>query len=152
MALYLVQHGKAVPKDQDSEQPLSDQGAQEVQDIAKQAQEKDIRLQRIEHSPKLRAQQTAEIFAKFTSPEQGTKEREGIKALDDVTVTANEISSDQDVMLVGHLPFMEKLTSYLLTGQIEPKVLKFQNGGIVALDKDQESGNWILRSILFPYL
>ncbi len=152
MALYLVQHGKAVPKDQDPDEPLSDQGSSEVEDIAQKASEKGIQLELIEHSPKLRAKQTAEIFEKYANPGQGIREREGIKAKDDVSLLANEISSDQDLMLVGHLPFMEKLTSYLLTGQTEQRVVKFQNGGIVAMDKDSDSGAWMLKATLFPYL
>jgi phosphohistidine phosphatase len=53
-------------------------------------------------------------------------------------------------MLVGHLPFMERLTSYLITGSIDKPVLKFQNGGIVCLDKDVDSGFWIIRWTLMP--
>lgn len=152
MALYLVQHGKAVPKDQDPEEPLSDQGSREVEDIAQKAAEMGIKIDLIEHSPKLRARQTAEIFGKYTNPRQGTRQREGIKAKDDVTQLANEVNNAQGLMLVGHLPFMEKLVSYLLTGETEPKVVKFQNGGIVALDKDADSGGWMLKATLFPYL
>jgi len=43
---------------------------------------------------------------------------------------------------------MEKLVSYLTTGREEPKVIKFQNSGIVCLDQD-ESG-WFIRWTLNP--
>ena len=152
MTLYLVQHGKAVPKEQDPEEPLSEQGLQEVEDVARVAKNKGARLDKIEHSPKLRAKQTAETFEKYLNPGQGTSQREGIKAKDDPTILGSEISSDQDLMLVGHLPFMEKLASYLLTGQTERRVVKFQNGGIVALDRDEGSGEWMLRATIFPYV
>ncbi len=152
MALYLVQHGKAVPKDQDPEEPLSDQGKKEVEAIAQEAMNKGIKLNRIEHSPKLRAEQTAEIFQKYLQPTQGIKQRDGIKAKDDVGIVANEVSSEQEIMLVGHLPFMEKLTSCLLVGEEERRTVKFQNGGIVVLDKDGESGEWVLITTLFPYI
>ena len=152
MAIYLVQHGKNTPKDQDPEEPLSEQGSREVEDIAKKARDMGIRLDLIEHSPKLRAKQTAEIFEKYSNPGQGTRQREGIKAKDDVTLLANELDNEKDLMLVGHLPFMEKLASYLITGQTEQRVVKFQNGGIVVLDKDADFGEWMLKGTLFPYL
>jgi phosphohistidine phosphatase len=53
-------------------------------------------------------------------------------------------------MLVGHLPFMERLTSYLITGSIDIPVFKFQNGGIVCMDKDPDSRSWLIRWALMP--
>jgi phosphohistidine phosphatase len=150
MALYLVQHGKNTPKDQDPEQHLSAQGREEVQRIAKAADAVNLPLQRIQHSPKTRAKETAEIFASSLRPAQGIQEREGIKALDDVTAISSELNGDQELMLVGHLPFMERLCTYLITGYQEPSVIAFQNGGIVCLEQDPESGNWRIRWTLLP--
>lgn len=150
MALYLVQHGKNTPKDQDPEQHLSAQGREEVQRIADAAGALNLTLQRIQHSPKTRAKETAEIFASSLEPAQGIQEREGIKALDDVTSIAPELNGDQDLMLVGHLPFMERLCTYLITGYQEPSVIAFQNGGIVCLEQAPESGNWRIRWTLLP--
>jgi phosphohistidine phosphatase len=53
-------------------------------------------------------------------------------------------------MLVGHLPFMERLTSFLITGSIDKPVFKFQNSGIVCLDKDPEPQAWVIRWALMP--
>jgi len=39
-------------------------------------------------------------------------------------------------MIVGHLPFLEKLTSYLVTGDEEELVLQFPTAGIVCFYKD----------------
>jgi phosphohistidine phosphatase len=51
------------------------------------------------------------------------------------------------------LPFMEKLTSYLVTGSPDrPPVLRFQNGGIVCLDLDKETNSWFIKWTLFPYM
>ena len=150
MSLYLIQHGKNKPKDQDPEQHLSAQGREEVQRIAEAAGALNLPLQLIQHSPKTRAKETAEIFASSLKPAQGIQEREGIKALDDVTSIAPELNSDQDLMLVGHLPFMERLCTYLITGYQEPPVIAFQNGGIVCLEQDPESGNWLIRWTLLP--
>ena len=40
-----------------------------------------------------------------------------------------------NTMVVGHLPFLEWLTSFLITGRQSPVVFKLQNGGILCLDQ-----------------
>jgi len=55
-----------------------------------------------------------------------------------------------DVMFVEHLPFMEQLTAYLITGSFEKPVLKFQNSGIVCLDKDPTIVSWVIKWALMP--
>lgn len=150
MTLYLVQHGRNLPKDQDPDQPLSPQGREETNRIARTAAKLDLSLGLIQHSPKTRARQTAEIFAEQLGPEQGLREREDIKALDDVIPVAGELGQARDLMLVGHQPFMGRLATYLATGYQEPAVIAFQNGGIVCLDLDAESGSWYIRWTLLP--
>ena len=150
MALYLVQHGKSLPKDQDPDQGLSAAGIAETERIAKLAKEDNIGVSQIRHSVKTRARQTAEIFAKAINPKQGIREVEGIKPLDDVAEYAAGIDPAENIMLVGHLPFMERLTSFLIMGSIDKPVFKFQNSGIVCLDKDPEAQAWIIRWTLMP--
>jgi len=150
MALYLVQHGKSLPKDQDPDQGLSAAGIAETERIAKLAKEGNVGVSRIRHSVKTRARQTAEIFAKALNPKQGVREVEGIKPLDDVAEVAAGIDPAENIMLVGHLPFMERITAFLITGSIDRPVFKFQNSGIVCLDKDPESGAWVIRWSLMP--
>jgi phosphohistidine phosphatase len=150
MSLFLVQHGKSLSKDKDPEQGLSEEGSLEVEQIAKAAEKYGVQVSRIIHSGKKRAFQTADIFASFLKPEYGVQEKDGLKPLDDVSIWAGEINIEDNIMLVGHLPFMERLTSYLITGSIDKPVLKFQNGGIVCLDKDVDSGFWIIRWTLMP--
>jgi phosphohistidine phosphatase len=150
MAIYLVQHGKNLPKDQDPDQPLSGEGSEDVRLVAQAASKLSLSLVLIQHSPKTRARQTAEILAEHLSPEQGVQEREGIKALDDVTLVAEELQDSRDLMLVGHQPFMGRLATYLAAGYQEPAVVAFQNGGIVRMDRDPESWTWYLDWTLLP--
>ena len=150
MALFLVQHGKSLPKDKDPEQGLSEKGISEVEQIAKVAKGYGIRASRIIHSGKKRARQTADIFASYLEPGDGVQESSGLKPLDDVSVFAGKINSEDNSMLVGHLPFMERLTSYLITGSTDKPVFKFQNGGIVCMDTDPDSHFWVIRWALMP--
>ena len=150
MALYLVQHGKSLPKEADPEQGLSDAGIAETRRIAEVAAGHQVRVKAIHHSPKARARQTAEIFAEALSPAGGLKQIDGIKPLDDVTAIAPGLESEADLMLVGHLPFMARLSSYLIIGRIEPPVIRYQNSGIVCLDKLEGEENWVVGWALMP--
>ena len=150
MALYLIQHGKSLSKDQDPDQGLSAEGIAETERIANQAKDDGVTVSQIRHSVKTRARQTAEIFGGALNPKQGIREVSGIKPLDDVAEYAANIDPVENIMLVGHLPFMERLTSFLITGSNDKPVFKFQNSGIVCLDKDPEAQVWVIRWALMP--
>ena len=152
MALYLVQHGKSLPKDKDPQKGLSQEGIAETERIAQAAKEYAVTVLKITHSGKTRARQTAEIFEAALKPLDGIHEGSGLNPLDDVTVFADTIDSTKDIMLVGHLPFMERLTSYLITGYFEKPVFKFQNSGIVCLDKDLAAESWVIKWTLMPHI
>ena len=152
MALYLVQHGKSLPKDKDPKKGLSQEGVEETERIAQVAKGYAVPVSEIIHSGKTRARQTAEIFEAALKPSGGIHERSGLNPLDDVIVFADTIDSTEGEMLVGHLPFMERLAAYLITGSIEKPVFKFQNSGIVCLDKDTGTGSWLIKWALMPHI
>jgi phosphohistidine phosphatase len=152
MGLYLVQHGKNLPKEEDPEKGLSAEGTKEVERIAQTAKTNGVRVSSVKHSGKKRARQTAEILASALTPSEGIMEIEGLAPLDNVATLAESLNPAKDVMLVGHLPFMEKLTAYLITGSTDRPVIKFQNGGIVCLDKARESDSWIIKWSLMPHM
>ena len=150
MALYLVQHGKSLPKDVDPDQGLSDEGVAETKRIADVAANYRINVSQIKHSVKTRAYKTAEIFASALHPAGGIVEVGGLKPMDDVISFAAAIDSDENSMLVGHLPFMERMAAYLAAGITDKPVFKFQNSGIVCLNKDPVSGLWVIVWTLMP--
>ncbi|MGD9096910.1 MAG: phosphohistidine phosphatase SixA [Desulfobacterales bacterium] len=150
MALYLVQHGRSHAKDVDPDQGLTAEGRAEVQRIADVARGYGVSVHTILHSGKTRARQTAVIMAEALTPAGGVKEKTGLQAMDDVTALSGLIDSSADIMLVGHLPFMQRLAAWLITGSIEPPVFKFQNGGIVCLKEYPEAGGWVIAWSLMP--
>jgi phosphohistidine phosphatase len=150
MALYLAQHGVALPTDQDPEKGLSEQGRADTRRIAEVAAGYGVTVGRIEHSGKKRARQTAEIFAELLAPAGGVATRDGLGAKDDVAPVASAIDPADDLMLVGHLPFMERLVGLLVAGDADTRVFAFQNGGIVCLDR-QDDG-WLIRWSLSPHI
>jgi len=150
MAIFLVQHGKSLSKDVDPERGLSSEGISEVEKIAKVARGYEVNIACIIHSGKKRAQQTAEIFAAALKPEQGVQVSTRLGPMDDVASIANTLTTRSNFMLVGHLPFMEKLTSWLITGSTKTPVFKYQNGGIVCMDQEADSGKWFIKWTLMP--
>jgi phosphohistidine phosphatase len=152
MALYLVQHGKSLPKDVDPDQGISDTGRAEVERIAAVAANYAVQIAGIAHSGKKRAVQTAAIFAAAFGLKDKVVERSGLKPLDDVVRLSAELRAQDGLMLVGHLPFMEKLTSYLVTGNADKTIFKFQNGGIVCLEEDVAQNTWFIKWTLMPHI
>jgi phosphohistidine phosphatase len=152
MALYLVQHGKSLPADVDPDQGLSAEGVAETERMARMAQDAGLKIKAILHSGKLRARRTAEILAASLAPPEGTNLSQGLNPLDDVQPWRTCLNPSADLMLVGHLPFMERLAALLVSGSLEKPVIKFQNSGIVCLDQDPSSIHWVIRWALVPKL
>ncbi len=150
MALFLVQHGKAAPADIDPERGLTAEGRAEVERIAGVARGYRVVVTAILHSGKKRARETAEIFAEKLGPGIGITAITGMDPNDDVAAFADRVSAGDNQMLVGHLPFMEKLASQLIAGSADRPVFKFQNGGIVCLDIHPATGTWVIKWALMP--
>jgi phosphohistidine phosphatase len=94
--------------------------------------------------------QTAEIIESILNSRDGVQKLSGLGPNDDVSNLAATIDRYKNTMFVGHLPFMEKLVAYLISGSAEKPVLRFQNGGMVCLEKERESGSWIIKWMLMP--
>ena len=118
--------------------------------IAEVAREYRVRVDLIRHSGKRRAAQTAEIFARILDLKADIEQSDGINPLDPVEPIGDYLDPASNVMLVGHLPFMERLTSYLTTGRTDHRIFRFQNGGIVCLDREPEAPAWHIKWTLMP--
>jgi phosphohistidine phosphatase len=150
MAFYIVQHGLSLPKDQDPQKGLAPEGMQDVRRIAAVARDYGVNVERIVHSGKKRALQTAEILADVLKPGAGIEEISGINPLDDVVAFAPQADFQANTMVVGHLPFLERLTSFLIYGRQEPIVFKLQNGGILCLDQIENQDKPAIKWALMP--
>ena len=151
MKLYLIQHGEAKPETVDPERSLTVRGEEEVIGVSKAAAPLKIRPSRVYHSGKRRAKQTAEILAGgLTIPGPQVEAVQGLNPNDDVRPWAERISKEtEDLMLVGHLPFLEKLASLLVCGKESARPILFRYGAIVCLEQKEDKG-WALRWVLTP--
>ena len=150
MAIYLSQHGKSASKDVDPERGLTPEGREEVTRVAESLRRAGIAVEVIWHSGKARAAQSAEIFAACLNPPGGVEARDGIDPLDDVVPFAQSLPETGNALFVGPLPFMERIVSYLITGDADGRVVRFQNGGVVCMVRDAEGEGWIIAWTVFP--
>jgi phosphohistidine phosphatase len=150
MAVYLVQHGKSLPKENDPAKGLSDIGRQETLKIADVAKMYQVPVSKIVHSGKTRAEQTAQIFRDVLNVDGPLEKLDGIGPIDDVTDLGNRIDPDANRMVVGHLPYMERLVSFMTAGNPDLHVIRFQNSGIVCLDRDENG--WFIKWTLNPHI
>ncbi len=151
MRLYLVQHGEAKSEAEDPQRPLTARGEREVRRSSEGARRLNVRPATILQSGKRRAEQTADIIAESLKlPGSSSQFAQGLNPNDDVRSWAEKIANQtEDLMLVGHLPFLEKLASYLLGGNENAKWVLFQYGAIVCLEQKEDQG-WAVRWILTP--
>lgn len=152
MAIYLSQHGKSASQDVDPQRGLTEEGAAQVRRVADALAGAGISVDVIWHSGKARAAQSADLFAGSLGPAGGVMPRDGIDPLDDVEAFAGALPTERDEMFVGHLPFMERLVSYLTAGDADRRVVAFQNGGVVRLDWNAEAQRWSIMWTQFPNL
>lgn len=150
MPIYLVQHGLSNPKEIDPDRKLTEQGIADVTRIAGVAKGYSVQVTQILHSGKERARMTADIYGKHLTPPQGLAGIDGINPDDDVKSFAETMDPASNIMYVGHLPFMQKLASFLVSGNDGINVFKFQNGGIVCLDRDDGAKLWHIKWALMP--
>jgi len=147
--LYLVQHGQAKAETEDPERPLTDQGVDDVTRMARHAVERlGVRPARIVHSGKTRARQTAEIWCQLLGDD--AEEVDALAPNDDPRAWAERLAgaTDDDLMLVGHLPHLARLAALVLTGDTDHPPIKFQPGGLVALES--ADAGWQVALVLPP--
>ena len=149
MKLYLVQHGNALDKEIDPNRGLTEGGKDDVGKVAGFIRPLNISA-RLQHSGKTRAAQTAEMLAEAMTVKGGVSGKEGLSPNDDVKKTKEQIeSADEDVMIVGHLPFLGKLASLLVTGNESKGTITFKQGGIVCLECDDDK-RWQVVWMIIP--
>jgi phosphohistidine phosphatase len=147
--LYIVRHGEAKPKDVDPERGLTDAGRTNVTDMAAWAATAGIRVDAIRHSGKLRAQQTAVIFAEHLGAQ--AVPAIGLAPNDDVADLAKAIESEpDDIMLVGHWPFLERLAAQLVAGNAHSSVVTLEAGALLELTLMDE--RWTATCLMQPRL
>jgi len=149
MKLYLIQHGISLPEEKDPEKSLSLEGKEETQRTAEFLKTKNIKADAVWHSPKLRTIQTAEIVANSILCSE-IKERNDLNPLDSVENFPEEIKPlNKNLMIIGHMPFLQKLASLLLSGSETNQLISFKNSGVICLEY---TDTWKIAWMVTPFL
>jgi phosphohistidine phosphatase len=161
MKLYLVQHARAASKEVDPERPLTAEGRRDMEKVAAFIKPLNLAVDDLWHSGKTRAWQTAEILARVITIRNEIAAHDGLAPNDDVQVIKEEIETArpaperyrarQDLMIVGHMPFMDKLASLLLTSSESASIVAFKQGGIVCLNSENNR-IWQIEWMITPEL
>jgi phosphohistidine phosphatase len=149
--VYLVQHGEAKSEQEDPERPRTERGRDEVTRVARfVAAAGRVRVERIVHSGKTRARQTAEILNANLRPPAGMSQIDGLAPNDDPSIAARIVAETSEVLtFAGHLPHLSRLASLLIFGETGKMPVYFRMGGIVALGQDDQ-GLWSVAWHLIP--
>ena len=150
LRIYIARHGDAsLSKKKDSLQPLSARGVEEVEKIALWASLQGIQVEQIHHSGIQRAQESAEIFAKFLHPKSGVLSVSGLMPSDSARAMAADLTHEtRTLLLVGHLPFMGLLAEELIRDNEKLRSVGFPTGGLAGFEYDGKS--WTLICTITP--
>jgi phosphohistidine phosphatase len=155
--IYLIQHAESVSEKENPSRPLSDKGKDTMERVGALAALLKIKPDFIFHSEKLRAKQTAEILARHLGLSDKVRERKGLGPLDPVASVAQWLNEQPakglvGIAIVGHLPFLDKLASLLITGKDEFGPVSFQNGAIVKLVPRRDSARYAIELVVTEQL
>jgi phosphohistidine phosphatase len=127
----------AEAKEVDESRPLSKSGAEITEKIATYLHKKGVVINEVCHSGKLRAEQTASIFAEILNAKE-IIEIDGMNPNDDPpTIIGNLIDS---AMYVGHLPHIQKVVSILVTGDENNQAIAFHNSAVACIEIECNQG------------
>jgi len=150
MELFLIRHGIAAHGSAfrtDTERPLTPQGRERFAQAVMGLQRLEVRLDRLYHSPWLRAVETAALLRPVLDGEavsSAALARPPSQALLQEIVGAR-------VALVGHQPWLGELLTWLLTGdQADGSEFAFKRGGVAWLEGRPKPGRMALRAFLPP--
>lgn len=150
MALFLIRHAIAAPRHPmlpDAERPLTRQGRERFTQVVNGLQRLNIRLRQANHSPWLRAVETAVLLAPVLKGD--LLSTQALARPPDATLL-HEIDQTP-AALVGHEPWMSELLAWLITGSpAAGSMFAFKKGGVAWLEGPLRPGGMVLRAYLPP--
>lgn len=147
MRLALIRHAIAEEGDDDDARPLSKKGRKRFQDEVQALTALGLRFERVLHSPKLRAVQTAELLAALADA-----------GLEVTPLLARAPSEElieslrgESLALVGHEPHLSTLLAWLVTGDraLGARV-ELKKGAVALLEGEAKPGGMQLLALLPP--
>jgi phosphohistidine phosphatase len=141
MNLYLLRHGLAVEPGthgfaKDADRPLIPKGERKLWKIAEAIEAMAISFDLILSSPYVRARQTAEIIAEALNARKKVEFSDALVPAGSVKRLIESLNhlqpARENVLLVGHEPYLSELISLLVSGQVGFAVV-MKKGGLCKL-------------------
>lgn len=153
MKLYVMRHGEALSPHMDIKRPLTEQGCQQVVQMAGYLQKVASSLSCIYHSGVLRGAQTAQLLAEHLHPNPELRVMNALNDPEGADIVRQEIEiATTAILLVGHIPLLPRLLSQLVVRQQDAWLMDFHMPatlvGLESLEKDR----WIIEWAVSPAL
>ena len=146
MELTLIRHALAEDGPDDAARPLSKKGRKRFEQSVKTLGSLGFRFERVLHSPKLRALETAELLKPLCDGE--------LEATPLLTkepgVDLWELLQGERLAVVGHEPHLSSLLSWLVTGEPSGENFELKKGGVAQLEGEPGPAGMKLVLLLQP--
>ena len=155
MELYVARHARAADESRGGDRPLTEAGRDDARRVGTAMAAAGARIPEVWHSRKLRARETADLLAGAIGGVSHLTERSDLSPLadpSDVRDAVREHESDGPLLLVGHLPHVERLVSLLLTGDENAEVVEVPTGAVLRLVSADDGRRWRLTWFVTPSL
>ena len=151
MLLYVIRHGIAGPSPtSDADRELTDEGRRRMRAEARALELLGVRVDRLLHSPLVRAVQTAELLEPLLAP-GGSREVYEPLAHEPSTALFEGLGPGHlAVALVGHEPWQSRLAGWLVSGDRRGSPFSLRPGAVVVLEGEPMPGGMLLRSCWTP--
>lgn len=151
MKIYLMRHGEAESAGKDKDRRLSQAGKNDVTKLAAFLHPLNLTVDHFFHSDKMRAIETATIIATAIysrSPMLMRKELDSMSSIHELLDELPTLSGD--ILLVGHMPYMGKLASFLTAAHENVANYAIEPGCIICFEAGGFRSNWQLAWMINP--
>lgn len=130
MKLCLVRHGHAVDHNIDALRQLSERGREEAKKAGEFIKKSSFRPSKVFHSELVRAKETATLAVSQFSPSMTLHEDKDLLPNSSISTWSNNILyMEENIMLVGHMPFMGLFAEDLLN-----QAIALPTGGVMIFE------------------
>lgn len=158
MQLTIIRHAIAEPGADDAARPLTKKGRRRFERAVETLDELGVRFDRVLHSPKRRAVETAELLVPLLKAPRGATtsgERTGELVSTPLLARAPGVElwallDSERLGVVGHEPHLSSLLSWLLTGEASGSAFELKKGGVAQLEGEPSPGGMKLKALFTP--
>lgn len=157
MELIIVRHGEAELAFNDDNRHLTENGKEEVESVGRFLSSIGAQPEYIFHSNKARSIESAMRISKTYGNNVKLELEKGIGPEGDIFNIIDILTlAKYCAVIVGHIPFIERLTSYLLFQDPQRNLFDFDTGSVVCLknirevDFERVANGWRIEWFLKP--